>query len=116
MTSEGVMIWVLAGTCSVLATISGYLLVRHFTMKDKQGEDLSKEIKSLAERMDAATNEWSKAAAGVNLLVEQTRNWAMDKFVTDKDCTQKMRWCKESCPYHMQALAANSMETPNEDR
>lgn len=102
MTSEGVMIWVLAGACSVLATVSGYMLVRHFGTKDEQDKELSKEIKSLAERMDAATNEWSKAAAGVNLLVEQTRNWAMDKFVAEKDCDQRMRWCKEICPYHSQ--------------
>jgi hypothetical protein len=99
---DGVMLWVLGGSCSILVVGCGYLLAREFTRKDKI-EDAQN---ALAQEVRDAASEWKTAASTVKLLVEEVRSWALTEFVRADDHRETvtqiksdLKACSERCPY-----------------
>ena len=102
MTTEGVMIWVLGGCCTLLVLASSYLLAREFNRKDR----IESEQSSLAEEFRAAASEWQVAAATWRVLVEEVRSWTLKEFVRISEHREDLKGvkdelarCSDRCPY-----------------
>jgi hypothetical protein len=65
-----VKLWVLGGLVVALVSISGFLLIREFTRKDREDEKLA-----------GALRELNNAVSALTLAVEEIRAWSMDRFV-----------------------------------